>query len=98
MKQSRVAKKVEEATRDILTTEEHIRTLMDQLAVWEEMREDLHIRAVVSETPQAASDLAGIERQCSIAKSALHEQLNRKNQLEQELEVLMLEWEPKVVL
>ncbi|MCX6508293.1 MAG: hypothetical protein NTY27_03805 [Actinobacteria bacterium] len=97
MKQRRVAQRVEEATRDILTTDEQIRTLAEQLVIWEEMRDDLHVRALVSETPQATADLSGIERQCHIAQLALDVQRNRKNELEQELEILMNEWEPKVV-
>ncbi|CAB4773083.1 MAG: hypothetical protein F2729_00145 [Actinobacteria bacterium] len=97
MKQVRVAKQVEEATRDIIATDEQIRTLVEQLTVWEEMREDLHVRALVSETPQATADLSGIERQCDIAKAAIAEQRGRKQQLEKLLENLMIEWEPKVV-
>ncbi|MEI8148277.1 MAG: hypothetical protein WCG62_04270 [Actinomycetes bacterium] len=97
MKQSRVAKKVEDVTKDIIATDEQIRTLMEQLASWEEMREDLHVRALVSETPQATAELSDIERQCGVAKSALTEQVSRKNSLEQMLEKLMIEWEPKVV-
>ena len=97
MKQGRVAKQVEDVTKDIIATDEQIRTLMEQLAAWEEMREDLHVRALVSETPQATADLSGIERQCGIAKSALAEQIGRKTALERMLEKLMIEWEPKVV-
>ena len=97
MKQGRLAKQVEQATRGIIATDEQIRTLADQLATWEEMREDLHVRALVSETPQAAAELSGIERQCDIAKAAIAEQQVRKSQLERLLEDLMIEWEPEVV-
>ena len=97
MKQGRLAKQVEQATRGIIATDEQIRTLAEQLATWEEMREDLHVRALVSETPQAAAELSGIERQCDIAKAAIAEQQVRKSQLERLLEDLMIEWEPEVV-
>ena len=97
MKQGRVAKQVEDVTTDIIATDEQIRTLTEQLSAWEEMREDLHVRALVSETPQSTADLSGIERHCALAKSALAEQISRKNALEQMLEKLMIEWEPKVV-
>jgi hypothetical protein len=97
MRQGRVAKQLEEATRGILAADERIRTLSEQLVAWDEMREDLHIRSLVSETPQAGVDLSGIERQCGIARVALNEQVNRKKQLERTLEILMIEWEPKVV-
>jgi hypothetical protein len=97
MKQGRVAKQVEDVTTDIIATDEQIRTLREQLSVWEEMREDLHVRALVSETPQATADLSGINRQCSLARNALAEQISRKNTLEQILEKLMIEWKPEVV-
>ena len=98
MKQGRVAKQVEEATRGILSIDEQIRALTEQLATWEEMREELHVRALVSETPQATSELSGVARQCDLARAALAEQRSRKTQLEQILDDLMIEWEPKVVL
>jgi|GEM_PF-2534703 hypothetical protein len=97
MKQGRVAKQVEEATRGIFVADEQIRTLTEQLATWEEMREDLHVRALVSETPQAAAELSGIERQCAIAKAAIMEQQVRRRHLESLLEKLMIEWKPEVV-
>lgn len=97
MKQGRVARQVEEATRGIISVDEQIRALAEQLATWEEMREDLHVRALVSETPQATAELSGVERQCDLARAALADQRSRKGQLEQMLEELMIEWEPKVV-
>jgi hypothetical protein len=96
MKQGRVAKQVEEASRGIFAAEEQIRTLTEQLATWEEMREDLHVRALVSETPQAAAELSGIERQCDIAKAAISEQQVRKSNFELLMEALMIEWKPEV--
>jgi chromosome segregation ATPase len=97
MKQGRVARQVEETTRGIISADEQIRALAEQLATWEEMREDLHVRALVSETPQATAELSGVERQCDLARAALADQRSRKGQLEQMLEELMIEWEPKVV-
>ena len=98
MKQARVARQVETTTNEIFSVQEELRTLAEQLAVWSDMRDDLHMRSVVSETPQAGADLAGVERQLRIAVEAVEAKRLRLGELERLLELLMSEWEPEVVL
>jgi hypothetical protein len=59
MKQVRVAKQVEEATRDIIATDEQIRTLVEQLTVWEEMR-DCSARCSCRRGVESAAEIATV--------------------------------------
>ena len=85
-------------TNEIFAVQEQLRTLNDQLVVWGEMRDELHMRSVVSETPQAAADLSDVDRQFRIAQDAIEAHRTRLVDLERQLELLMIEWEPEVVL
>lgn len=98
MKASRHEREMEQAIRDVLVAEEGIRILEEQLATWSEMREDLKIRSLVSETPQAGADLSNVERQVHALERALGHRREELSELRLNQERLRDAWQPEVPL
>ena len=98
MNQGRLARQVEQTSLAILAAEQQIRVLEEQVQVWSEMRDDLHTRSLVSETPQAQQEYNAMERQLALAVEALSDQRTDRSSLEAVLSRLMSEWEPEVLL
>ena len=53
MRQKKADRRVESALLSVLEMEESVRILEEQVAAWSEMRDELHVRSLVAETPLA---------------------------------------------
>jgi hypothetical protein len=86
MRQKKADRRVESALLSVLEMEESVRILEEQVAAWSEMRDELHVRSLVAETPLASAEFAEMERQLSVATAALSHQraalLDRRTEYE----------------
>jgi hypothetical protein len=95
MRQKRANQRVEHALLAVLEMEESVRILEEQVAAWSEMRDELHVRSLVAETPLASAEFAEMDRQLVVASTALTHQRGVLLERKSEYERLVNEWQPE---
>lgn len=95
MRQKRASQRVEHALLSVLEMEESVRILEEQVAAWSEMRDELHVRSLVAETPLASAEFAEMDRQLVVASTALTHQRTVLLERKREYDRLVNEWQPE---
>lgn len=95
MRQKKTEQKVESALLSVLEMEESVRILEEQVATWTDIRDELHVRALVAETPLASAEFSEMERQLSVANSALSHQRSELLERRMAYERLVSAWHPE---
>lgn len=95
MRRNRLDQHVERALVALVEAENSLKILEEQVAAWSEMRDDLKTRSLVSETPLAAAEFNEMERQLSVAQSALDRQSAEVLVRRARYEDLLEDWQPE---